>query len=280
MNGLIYFGEHGGGISGVSKRRSYLKEKAPIPLQSPTPISCLVTDLQAFFTAVRPSLHIRASTGANVFKDGTSERHVADGEGDLYDPVKSAVMLICVQKRHLLSLPPELRNRIWREVVIEDITFDAANIHPKAPGLVRTGRQARREAIGVYFLECEHFFHIVDYDGAWRVQTIHEVCCIVASAIDIGAISRRDVTSCSTCETTGLPNWANLVNWVRVNHAAGLGFLPQCESGDWVNVKAGDKVMTVAMSVVEGMEDEPWEKVEGIREDVHRAVAALDAAWA
>lgn len=56
----------------------------------------------------------------------------------------------------LLSLAAELRNTIYRLVLIPPHPIDVSNLrHPSEPGLLATCKQVRREATGMYYSENE-----------------------------------------------------------------------------------------------------------------------------
>jgi hypothetical protein len=67
---------------------------------------------------------------------------------------------------HLLSLPGEIRNMIWRYTVVEDSTPNrvltiTSNIFPP---IICTCRQTRSEVIGIYLGENSFHFDINDFD--------------------------------------------------------------------------------------------------------------------
>lgn len=69
----------------------------------------------------------------------------------------------------LLGLPGELRNRIYRLVVVEDERIEMTPIDPylvldikyKLPGIIHASRQLREEARSIYFGENSFAVHII-----------------------------------------------------------------------------------------------------------------------
>ncbi|KAK5116645.1 hypothetical protein LTR62_007319 [Meristemomyces frigidus] len=52
-----------------------------------------------------------------------------------------------------LALPAEIRNRIYEYVLLQHhVSMAPFAINPHTPGLLRVNKQARAEAIGIYYL--------------------------------------------------------------------------------------------------------------------------------
>jgi len=67
----------------------------------------------------------------------------------------------------LCSLPPELRNRIYRYALVTD---DRINVQrhvnvPSPPGLLQTSRQIRNETHAIYSIENSFHFIVFDFDA-------------------------------------------------------------------------------------------------------------------
>jgi hypothetical protein len=69
-------------------------------------------------------------------------------------------------KCHFLKLSPELLNTIYRLVLVSDnaIEVKVTDAPPMDPPLLRTCRQIRREARGIYYQENTVNFTVLDYD--------------------------------------------------------------------------------------------------------------------
>ncbi|KAK4610581.1 hypothetical protein CLAFUW4_14138 [Fulvia fulva] len=106
----------------------------------------------------------------------------------------------------LLSLPAELRNKIYRLVLVEDseIIIPPWGPLPAPPGLLATNTQIRNEASSIYFQE--NNFHFVIYESnavffltfrdSSRAQAYH------------AQISRGIIEPTS-------PSWENAKIWLR-----------------------------------------------------------------
>lgn len=72
-------------------------------------------------------------------------------------------------KSPILSLPPEMRNRIYRECVVEGVitlhSDDMFDSLPVEPALLLTCRQIRKEALSIYYHENKFEFCISHHDA-------------------------------------------------------------------------------------------------------------------
>lgn len=70
-------------------------------------------------------------------------------------------------KQTLLSLPPEMRNRIYRYVLLETepIRTTPSRTPPPQPGLLSTCRQIRKESLDIYYQENKFKIHVVHFDS-------------------------------------------------------------------------------------------------------------------
>ncbi|KAK5127977.1 hypothetical protein LTR85_005094 [Meristemomyces frigidus] len=177
----------------------------------------------------------------------------------------------------LLSLPAELRNRIWRyAVVFGEVTITVADPHPKTPALVRTCGQARNEAIGIWLLENTFSTTIHNCDGSWTTGTGVEFDSVVATAFRTGAVGDGSQGEYHwKFQLVGGPHWGNLLTWMKPVHGKGYSTL---KNGDpsWDPVL---KVVMAALSAVAGMKERTWADVEVVLEHLHMGVAASDIAW-
>ncbi|KAK5127348.1 hypothetical protein LTR85_006687 [Meristemomyces frigidus] len=176
-----------------------------------------------------------------------------------------------VSSSRLLSLPPEMRNRIYRAVLVEDgIRIEAPNHIPLPPALLQTCRQIRRECRGIFLKENEFMFDINDNDA-----TLYIRWCRHFSA-------SKDVSTTFDIEPS--KNWPNALVWMKaVFHHECTGPLPPPSSADrdeqdrCTDVLCHMYEVTTCLSEVRGVS---WKVAERILKDVHGAVAAADPAWA
>lgn len=72
----------------------------------------------------------------------------------------------------LLTIPPEMRNRIYRCALVqpEPIQLRPANRWPESPPLLQTCHQIRSESSGIYYQENTFEVHIHKYDAAKYIK--------------------------------------------------------------------------------------------------------------
>jgi len=106
------------------------------------------------------------------------------------------------EKSALLSLPPEMRNRIYRAALVEGEISIAAGQRPRPePALLYTRRRIRDEALAIYYKENCFDFHIKDYDADNSIQW------------QSSASQRHDAHL--TWRINVSTNWPNLVRWLE-----------------------------------------------------------------
>jgi len=187
--------------------------------------------------------------------------------------------LTTTQKGHLLSLPPELRNRIWSYLVIVETTFTITNQVLLVPGILRTCRQIRKEALGM-FLELSTFrVGVDDCDRAWTDDCLSTgLKPVIRSARAVGIVDVKDIKIKQICYRWviyGTPNWANLLRWMKTWHANGkTGF------GDGTEEDSPFfKVIVAATKTIAGMKGKQWSEVEAVLEGWHVVLTAMDSEW-
>ncbi|KAK3615977.1 hypothetical protein LTR56_026270 [Elasticomyces elasticus] len=176
----------------------------------------------------------------------------------------------------LLALPPELRNRIWEYTVADIVTVSATQPYPGLPGILRTCRQTRKEAIGIWLLQTPFRLIMQDYDAVW-LHKIYRPCMIkiITLAVRMGAFSLADINSTQTQVVYhGVPHWGNLMKTLEVVYGGTTGTCPMTHS-----VRAEVKVVMAAYAMVRSMRVIPWAEVKEKLEMWHIAIAAMDARW-
>ncbi|KAK4944978.1 hypothetical protein LTR10_015655 [Elasticomyces elasticus] len=173
----------------------------------------------------------------------------------------------------IFTLPPELRNRIWELAVTETLNASIARPYCRTPGLTRTCRQARREALGIWILESEFRLVMLDCDITW-VHESHDTsrAKIMLSAIELGVLEKAS-TKVYFVAHGGGPNWGNLIKSLKVFHEMRDSHCP-FETG---NTEV--KVIVAAYGTVEAMRGNAWAEVEQRLEEWHTVLAAMDPRW-
>ncbi|KAK4614235.1 hypothetical protein CLAFUW4_08767 [Fulvia fulva] len=153
---------------------------------------------------------------------------------------------------HLLELPAELRNTIYRYTLCAEeeiaITSDSNNCHQ--PALLRTCRQVRQEAAPIYYHENEITIDAPDFDPSliiafWQHAGRHIPFDKRSKVlIDIG----RNVRS-----------WNNLLSWVKAFWDGRVTYMVPGDPGDYEwNAGAGAFAIAIKVKAMKGA----WADVE------------------
>ncbi|KAK5127976.1 hypothetical protein LTR85_005093 [Meristemomyces frigidus] len=175
----------------------------------------------------------------------------------------------------LLSLAAELRNRIWHYVVVTDYNLTVFTPYPAVPALLRSCRQARKEAFGIYLSESTFTARVMDWDGAFIVDTTAAMKHIQSSAISIGAVRREKLKMDYGLRVHGAPNWANLVKWLKASHEREGASVRQPTA----DLTAEDSILLTVQNIARGMKQRPWSDVLTVLESFHVLLARLEDAW-
>ena len=106
----------------------------------------------------------------------------------------------------LLQLPGELRNRIYRDVLLDVQRLKVPQIGFHEPGLLRTCRAIRKEAEPIFLLENKFYNFIVDHDAV-ALEPLAKKCVRVKK--QYGA--RPDIAF----SMQEAPNWPNLLQCLK-----------------------------------------------------------------
>jgi hypothetical protein len=165
----------------------------------------------------------------------------------------------------LLSLPPEIRNIIYRYALVEDeIEIDPPmSPVPEQPSLLQTNRQVRAEASDIYYKENEFVWCIEDFN--------------VEAFVAWSESSRATKRSTLVMRLDGKPTWANLVWWLGVyctRKAQGLGF---SEEDVHPMVTAAEQLFKLASNLAKkGLR---WEEIKPNLELMREAFGNYDVEW-
>nr|OQO28107.1 hypothetical protein B0A51_05306 [Rachicladosporium sp. CCFEE 5018] len=176
---------------------------------------------------------------------------------------------------HLLNkLPGEIRNMIWRNVVVQG-SISVTSEGPGEPALLRVCRQIRRETLRIPHTENDFLVRIVHYDGAALAPFArqHE--------------RYGDATSNFRMVMTGNPNWENLLKWLKEVVAHWCDLIPDLSDDDsdcaccrWPH-KTNDKILAgMFRAAMELRGRVMWAVAEKVLEGAHQALAAVSPQWA
>ncbi|KAK5117142.1 hypothetical protein LTR85_008910 [Meristemomyces frigidus] len=165
----------------------------------------------------------------------------------------------------LLSLPGELRNRIYRHALVSDLLIRVTRTKDwEQPALLATSKQIRHEARKIYYLENRFRLIAANMDSA----------AITAFAQNVGPYLHDDLQI--VVEPTGRPDWNNLLRWLK-DFFEGRS-IPDSESPE-----AGSpmKVVTNAFDIVRELAKAglAWEQVVPVLESYRNGVDGAGHTW-
>ncbi|KAK3714221.1 hypothetical protein LTR37_008023 [Vermiconidia calcicola] len=172
----------------------------------------------------------------------------------------------------LFRLPAEIRNMIYKEVLVQKTGVYIAAIGVPEPPLLRVSRLLRKETITIYY-GC-NIFHIptTNYDSSvflhWttmrrRLRKEHK---IRTQADGVGGRM--------------LPHWGNLVLWLRGYYDGSIAWKSKFPCDISRNESADIMVVGGMFHIVHQMKDKSWEKVLEVLEQQHMILVKIDARWA
>lgn len=172
-------------------------------------------------------------------------------------------------KPSLLTLPPEMRNRIYRFTLVDDVQpipmpAAATESWPAEPALLQTCSQIRFEASSIYYKENKFSIHIANNDAARYIKRCKS------------SPARRNSEHGLVLD--GAANWANLEGWVQAWWRCECDLpIPAPEQEG-----QGEGLHWVVRLVVKlgGYDAEmPWETVKGMIGEVRGALGEADERW-
>ncbi|KAK4546621.1 hypothetical protein LTR36_001838 [Oleoguttula mirabilis] len=167
---------------------------------------------------------------------------------------------------HLLSLPRELRDRIW---MFATVRSNILRVYPqdyRFPALCNTCEQTRAEAAPIYFGQNRFMCGVTDLKGAWMGRWTD----IALGMLEASKSSPKDIR----CELfmkgvdVSRDNWGHLKQWLKVFHEGRCVRLPR----DYVPRRSGHRVAHNAFNIVEELLEDDWSRVSAVLEHFHDSV--------
>ena len=165
-----------------SKTRSQIKTKAP----ARAPVSKSKTSRHTRKPSPVHALSTKVEDAKPDQNKSSSSRSKSSPLIEVEQPYKSASSLQVEDKQpcYLLDAHPEIRNEIYRLVLVSDgrIEVGADDALPLDPPLLRTNRQIRSEARGIFYKENTVKITVLDYDVRKIVKWVdqspahHDMC--------------------------------------------------------------------------------------------------------
>ena len=173
----------------------------------------------------------------------------------------------------LFKLPGELRNRIYRDVLVvpggEFINVTSTGYD--RPGLLSTSKEIHAEALSIFYHENKFRTHIRAYDSTPLLR--------LKKAVQSLRL-KRDFHSTST--TYGNPpSWKNLLLWLRRYHARevdGRVSTPAQLDGQQDQPMTAYVVVSIFL-VVDSMRSMPWKHVEKVVKEMRPTLVKADSKW-
>ena len=162
-----------------------------------------------------------------------------------------------------LSLPAELRNKIYKEALVEtDAIKVSESTIPPEPGLLRVNRQIREEAQDIYYNDNLFRFPIADYDTTMLVRWL----------------GSSEARAACTWETRydGRNDWANLHAWIKATYDGKTNSAYPTRSLDG-KPRIGVGVFSIVMRMKDN--EVPWETVDQYLNDIRQLISVKDPAW-
>ncbi|KAK5127463.1 hypothetical protein LTR85_006802 [Meristemomyces frigidus] len=168
-------------------------------------------------------------------------------------------------KGTLLSLPPEMRNRVYRAALIDnsEIVILPKGPLPDEPALLRTCSQIRNEATSIYYKENRFVFEIRDNDASLHIQWCR-------------SSQERLHTGRNFFRLTESTNWTNLLHWLESYYSR------RCCGVDVTDIGSPFETVAQLTSVVKKLRtstDLEWSQVADILERMRKALGAQKKGW-
>lgn len=176
----------------------------------------------------------------------------------------------------LLSLPAELRNRVYRLVLLENRPIRVTQSgFDQGGGLLSTCKQIRQEALKIYYYE-NKFLVITPKWNTDTLVSFHTET--LRLQLRVGPYGVR----CNLASTSQEPHWANLLEWARRLHSRELSWWSSNEDGYTLSGTRGTVAFNVcrAMRIMAcEMRAMPWSQVKEVLAPQRIVLASVDKRW-
>ncbi|EME84624.1 uncharacterized protein MYCFIDRAFT_195623 [Pseudocercospora fijiensis CIRAD86] len=180
------------------------------------------------------------------------------------------------QKCRLLTLPGELRNRIYRLVLLtannEKISISSTGF--SRPALTRVNKQVRRETLKIFYYENRFKTTIHAFHPALLRKFI---ACICTADSEL----EQRLLSYTLSVPLDSPSWSNLMAWAKEYHGKILLARPhppkklrEFEMSDMTRHVVGAMFETVRV-----LRKQPWKQVEEVLGVSRPTLITLDRRW-
>ncbi|SMY29554.1 unnamed protein product [Zymoseptoria tritici ST99CH_1A5] len=172
------------------------------------------------------------------------------------------------QDSHLLSLPAELKLTIYELVICTHIQVNVGPEGYHRPGLLATCKEIRADALSIFCSTHTFCFEITEFDFRLPLrfqQGLKEA----KLKTDFKAVAY----------TKWKPNWANLIEWLKLFHSGEIKVALRGEMFHELNYRAAKAEVAMMFRIVEYMDDLSWERMEQYLCKSRPTLAASDPRW-
>lgn len=166
----------------------------------------------------------------------------------------------------LLSMPAEMRNRIYRLALLDpqEISVSAAGV--PEPGFMRACKQIRQETFAIYYGENEFTVDMSRYDPTATV---------IWQRMYMLLYEKYRIQPVTQMHGDKTPNWQNLIRWLEQAHGGRI------QTGMGVKKNAGVELHVVGamFEAVRTLQDLPWKRVQEFLEEQRKILIILDKKW-
>ncbi|KAF7196146.1 hypothetical protein HII31_02547 [Pseudocercospora fuligena] len=178
-----------------------------------------------------------------------------------------------LQPCHLLGLPAELRNYIYRLVMLEQDYIDITPRSYARPALLDTCRQTRSEGLKIYYYENKFEIKINDFDSDMHLR-------FRSHTKEMGLSSNK--MSFGSDVQVASPNWRKLMTWLQRYHAKEIrtyAAKPTTEVHTDSRAIIRSTLGTM-FATAKAMGSQPWHAVEKLMELSRPVLILQDQRWA
>lgn len=160
----------------------------------------------------------------------------------------------------LLELPAEIRNRIYREVLLSPEPVQVTENNYQQPSLLRTCSQIRSEASSIYYIESEFELVLENFDTtpatSWfrHARGYNEKMSIVWDGIENGG------------------KWSNLLTWLRREYESKIVGFRLGKDAPLSERQGTEGQVSRLFDQLEILKGMPWDKVRRVLEKHREAV--------
>ena len=175
----------------------------------------------------------------------------------------------------LFRLPGELKNKIYRSVLVSDRSIEVDSSGLQEPALLLACKQSRREAMGIFYGENEFIIQHPNYDGSTPVKWTRKARSIKAQC----KVQMNCMGYCAPGSSTGTPHWATLLLWLKRYHDNSVLIRFPPPSRVPAETPVAQTILGVMFEIARGLRTRPWAEVETLLEEHHHILVKLDPRW-